>query len=164
MDININGLHGHALTVIGRALVEIGEIQEREREQFRSTFQAADAARLIRNVASDLAEQAQEAPAPAAEEKPAKKPRPKKEEAAASAEAPTPDTSAGASTPAATATPASPSEAAVTLVDVRAKLAALSQAGKAAEVKALLTKFGVAKLTDLASDRYGELMAAAEEI
>jgi hypothetical protein len=30
MDINLNGLYGHALTVIGRALIEIGEIEKRQ--------------------------------------------------------------------------------------------------------------------------------------
>lgn len=52
----------------------------------------------------------------------------------------------------------------VTLEEVRAKLAALSQAGKKAEAKALLDQFGVAKLTDLPADKYAEVLAAAEEI
>ncbi len=52
----------------------------------------------------------------------------------------------------------------VTLEEVRAKLAAISQAGKKAEAKALLDQFGVAKLTDLPADKYAELLARAEEI
>lgn len=50
------------------------------------------------------------------------------------------------------------------LEEVRAKLAALQKAGKRAEVKALLTSFGVAKLSELGADRYGELMEKAGEI
>jgi hypothetical protein len=53
---------------------------------------------------------------------------------------------------------------AVTLEQVRAKLAAISQAGKRAEAKALLDSFGVAKLTDLSADRYADLLAAAEAL
>jgi hypothetical protein len=50
------------------------------------------------------------------------------------------------------------------LETVRATLAALSQAGKAPEVKDLIGKFGAAKLTDIPTERYGELLAAAEEL
>lgn len=56
---------------------------------------------------------------------------------------------------------ASPSKA-ITLEQVRAKLATLSQAGKQAEIKALVVKFGAAKLTDVAAEHYAELMTAAE--
>jgi hypothetical protein len=160
MDINLSGLHGQSLTVIGRALVEIGEIQELERAEFRRNARQLT---MFAEPAELEPEQPQaEAPAPAAEDKPAKKPRAAK--AAASAEAPTPETSAGASTPAATATPASPSEPAVTLVDLRAKLADLSRDGKADKVKALLSKFGVAKLTELEPSKFAAVMAAAEAI
>lgn len=51
-----------------------------------------------------------------------------------------------------------------TLEIVRAKLAKLSQAGKQAEVKALITKFGAKKLTDIPADKYPQLMAEAEAI
>lgn len=51
-----------------------------------------------------------------------------------------------------------------TLEQVRGKLAGLSQSGKQAEVKALITKFGVNKLTDIPKENYPELLAAAEAI
>ena len=50
------------------------------------------------------------------------------------------------------------------LVEVRAKLADLQKAGKRAEVKELLTGFGVAKLSELPEDQYGELMKKAGEL
>jgi len=51
-----------------------------------------------------------------------------------------------------------------TLEQVRAKLASLTQAGKQAEVKALLSLFGVKKLTDVPPEAYPELMKEAEAI
>lgn len=48
-----------------------------------------------------------------------------------------------------------------TLEEVRAKLAALSQGGKTAEVKALLAGAGVTKLTDLKTDQYAAIMEKA---
>jgi len=50
----------------------------------------------------------------------------------------------------------------VTLEQVRAKLAALSQAGKQAQVKELIAKFGGKKLTDIPTEKYPELLAEAE--
>lgn len=47
------------------------------------------------------------------------------------------------------------------LVAVRARLAELSKAGKADQVKALITEMGAAKLTDIAPERYAELMEKA---
>ncbi len=52
----------------------------------------------------------------------------------------------------------------VTLEQVRAKLAALTQQGKQSEVKALLTKFGAKKLTEIPAEKYAELMKEAEAI
>lgn len=52
----------------------------------------------------------------------------------------------------------------VTLEQVRAKLTAISQAGKQAEVKALITSFGVNKLTDIPKEKYQEALKAAEAI
>ncbi len=52
----------------------------------------------------------------------------------------------------------------VTLEAVREKLAALSQAGKQAEVKKLINSFGAKKLTDVPPEKYPELLAAAEAI
>lgn len=51
-----------------------------------------------------------------------------------------------------------------TLETVRAKLAALSQSGKQAEVKELITSFGAKKLTDISVEKYPELMEKASEI
>lgn len=50
----------------------------------------------------------------------------------------------------------------ITLEQVRAKLAALSQAGKQAEVKALITEFGAKKLSDVLADKYPEILEKAE--
>ena len=65
------------------------------------------------------------------------------------------------------ATPAEQPKAlktAVTLEEVRAVLAEKSRAGKTAEVKELLTKFGVNKLSELDSSKYDELLKEAEVI
>lgn len=55
-------------------------------------------------------------------------------------------------------------KAAVTLEEVRAVLAEKSRVGKTAEVKELLTKFGVNKLSELESSKYDELLKEAEVI
>ena len=52
----------------------------------------------------------------------------------------------------------------ISLETVRAKLAALSQQGKQAQVKELLTQFGAKKLTAVPEEKYGELLAAAEKL
>ncbi|WP_010175504.1 hypothetical protein [Bacillus coahuilensis] len=51
-----------------------------------------------------------------------------------------------------------------TLEKVRAKLASLSQDGKQAEVKALITEFGAKKLSDIPTGKYVELLKKAEEL
>lgn len=51
-----------------------------------------------------------------------------------------------------------------TLEEVRAKLAELNKAGKRAEVKNLLGSFGAVKLSDIPTDKYGELMEKAGEL
>jgi hypothetical protein len=51
-----------------------------------------------------------------------------------------------------------------TLEQVRAKLAALTQSGKQAEVKALITKYGAKKLSEIPKDKYPELLKDAEGI
>ena len=53
-------------------------------------------------------------------------------------------------------------EPTITLETVRARLAALSQNGKQAEVKALISKYGAKKLTEIPADKYPALMAEAE--
>jgi len=50
----------------------------------------------------------------------------------------------------------------ITLEEVRAKLAALSQDGRQAQVKALITEFGAKKLSDIPSSKYRELLEKAE--
>ena len=52
----------------------------------------------------------------------------------------------------------------VTLEEVRALLAEKSRAGKTAEVKNLLTKFGVNKLSELDASKYDELLKETEGI
>lgn len=50
----------------------------------------------------------------------------------------------------------------VSLEQVRAVLAKLSQHGKTAEVKALIVKFGVNKLSELDESKYAELLEEAK--
>lgn len=57
-----------------------------------------------------------------------------------------------------------PEAANITLEQVRAKLAALTQSGKQAEVKALITKYGAKKLSEIPKDKYPELLKDAEGI
>ena len=60
--------------------------------------------------------------------------------------------------------PAEEKAVTITLEEVRAKLAALSQGGKQAEVKALITKYGAQKLSDIPEDKYPDLLKDAEGI
>ena len=55
-------------------------------------------------------------------------------------------------------------EAQPTLEEVRAVLAEISRKGKTAEMKALLSEFGAAKLSDVDPTRYKDLLAAAREV
>lgn len=52
----------------------------------------------------------------------------------------------------------------VTLEEVRAVLAEKSRSGKTVEVKELLTKFGVNKLSELDASKYDELLKETEGI
>jgi len=52
----------------------------------------------------------------------------------------------------------------INLEEVRAVLAEKSRAGKTAEVKELLTKFGVNKLSELDASKYDELLKETEVI
>ncbi len=52
----------------------------------------------------------------------------------------------------------------IPLETVRKKLADLSQSGKQAEVRALITGFGVSKLTEIPKDKYPELMKKAGDL
>lgn len=53
---------------------------------------------------------------------------------------------------------------AYTLVDVRAKLAALNKAGKKEKVQALIRSFGVEKLSQIGEEHYAQLMEKAGEL
>lgn len=50
----------------------------------------------------------------------------------------------------------------LTLEEVKAKLADLSLEGKQAQVKALITEYGVKKLSDIPAEKYDELLKKAE--
>ena len=52
----------------------------------------------------------------------------------------------------------------VTIEKVRAVLAEKSQSGKQAQVKALITKFGAKKLTDIDPDCYEQLLKEAGDL
>lgn len=56
------------------------------------------------------------------------------------------------------------SEQPVSLEQIRAILAEKSQSGKQPQVKALITKFGAKKLTDIDPACYKELLKQAEEL
>lgn len=97
--------------------------------------------------------------APAAPKKEADKPKPKKEEPAKQ-EAPKEEEA-----PKEDKLPEEMKDKPeVKLETVRAKLASLSQSGKQAQVKELITSFGAKKLTDVPADKYADLLEAAEEI
>ena len=53
-------------------------------------------------------------------------------------------------------------ETALTLEDVRAVLADKSRSGKTSEVRALITSFGVEKLSDIDVGKFDELLQKAE--
>jgi hypothetical protein len=52
----------------------------------------------------------------------------------------------------------------VSLEEVRAKLAELSQAGKQQQVVALIASMGARKLTEIPAEKYGKLMAEANNL
>ena len=57
-----------------------------------------------------------------------------------------------------------PAAEAITLEQLRAKMAAKSQAGKGPECKALLATFGANNLTTLPVEKYSDLLAAVEAL
>ena len=63
--------------------------------------------------------------------------------------------------PETTPDPTPAAEPEITFVQVKEKLVALSQAGKQAQVKTLITKLGAAKLSDVPAEKYAELMKEA---
>lgn len=60
------------------------------------------------------------------------------------------------------ATPAEPPKPTVTIEQIRSVLAKKSQAGKTADVRELLVKFGATKLSEISQESYPELLKAAE--
>ncbi|WP_302490379.1 hypothetical protein [uncultured Dialister sp.] len=60
--------------------------------------------------------------------------------------------------------PAAPEEPKLSLEEVRAVLADKSMAGFRDEVKALITSFGVNRLSEVPADKYKELVEQAEAI
>jgi hypothetical protein len=58
--------------------------------------------------------------------------------------------------------PKEPESKSITLEEVRATLASLSQDGKQAQVKELITQFGAKKLSDIPVEKYAELLERAE--
>jgi len=60
--------------------------------------------------------------------------------------------------------PVAEAPTAPTLVEVRAKLIALKEAGKGAQAKELLASRGFANLTVVPQDRYTEILTAAETL
>lgn len=60
--------------------------------------------------------------------------------------------------------PASSTAPELSLEDVRAKLTAISKAGKASEVKGLLANLGVTNLTSVPKEAYPKLVADAEAL
>ena len=59
---------------------------------------------------------------------------------------------------------AEPEKPVLTLEEVRASLAKLSVVGHSAAVKALISKFGADKLSDIAPEQYSKLLKEAERI
>jgi hypothetical protein len=80
-------------------------------------------------------------------------------------EAETPNAAAVDSVPETTAvSTASLPAAAISIADIRAVLAPLSQDGKRAEVIKLMGEFGITKLTELPVEEYADMLAAAKEL
>lgn len=107
--------------------------------------------RLLKEVLPQLAEQTTEAPTdvPAVEEKETKSSTDKKKSTTKKAE---PKAEVKEETPA------------YSFEDVRKAFAAKSHAGHTAEVKALITKYGASRLSDIQESDYANLMADLEVI
>lgn len=63
-----------------------------------------------------------------------------------------------------TNTPPKEEKKEIRLEDVRAVLSEISRSGHTAEMKALLSKHGAKKLSDIKPEDYGQLLAEAEEV
>lgn len=103
------------------------------------------------------------AEAPVAKETAKAPKQPKAEKPAATQAAPVTATPAPVESAPTAPVAESPSDNSVkiTLEHVRAKLAEISQSGKAAQVKALLTEFGASTLSSVPAEKYAELLNKA---
>jgi hypothetical protein len=99
----------------------------------------------------------QASPAPEAPSEPAKKSRQSKASDHVVAVAATPAPTVAFVRPA-------PAAGAVELTMLRSRLAEISRSGKTQQVKDLLGRYGAQKLTDLAPEKFGEVLAAAETL
>lgn len=88
-------------------------------------------------------------------EKPVKKEAPKKEAAKKTEPEPEPDAAEEETEETASG---------LTFEQVRVKLAEVSQKGKQKELKALISSFGVAKLSDIPEEKYAELLEKAADL
>lgn len=79
-------------------------------------------------------------------------------------ETPEPKSPAAEEAPPIDSTPQQQQAPVIKLEEVRAKLAALSQAGKQEQVKALIQEFGASKLTEIPEDKYPELLEEAGKL
>ena len=61
-------------------------------------------------------------------------------------------------------TESAPDEKQHTLEEVRTVLAEISRSGRTAEMKALLSKFGASKLSDVKPEQYASLLQKAREV
>lgn len=61
-------------------------------------------------------------------------------------------------------TESAPDEKQPTLEEVRTVLAEISRSGRTAEMKALLSKFGASKLSDVKPEQYASLLQKAREV
>lgn len=168
MDITLENVRGESLRILGRALIQIADVQDEELAARRETRALSrDLGGLISGGIMPVANggvvpasgdvQSQAAGTPVFT------PTDEADLAPASPE----DWSDVVEPPGIPEQPApepAPVPVAVTLEQVRAKLASLSQAGKAAVVKTLLKKFGAAKLTEVDAGKFAELLAEAEAL
>ncbi len=79
-------------------------------------------------------------------------------------EAPVKESKDPASTPPEEAETQAKEAPAITLETVRVKLAELAQAGKQAQAKALISSYGVKRLSDVPQDKYADLLEKASEL
>lgn len=120
--------------------------------EIKVTVEAKELADAIATLAAVMASRTAYLEKRAAKEIPAEAKKPAKSEPVADVETP------------AEPEPEPTPEPEYTLEQVRAKLAALSQDGKQAQVKKIITEAGAKKLTEIPPEKYAEVMAKAGAI